>query len=137
MQFDEDFSFLEQYEDEDKEEIESDSVKNNPKEAGLKSQSYTFQTQSVIRTSTALTASMVSQPVPSVVGESFLSRKATTEGAVFWDKEGYQRPKSNLSLNQALKNLSTVGDTTEEDRAMLQIVNDVFRAADFNDKESS
>lgn len=109
-----------------------------PKETKLKSQPYSSHTQPVIRTSTALTASMLSKTVPSVMGESFLNQKTTNEKEVtFWGAEGYQPHQTNLSLDQALHNLSTVGDTSDEDHAMLAIVNDVFRASDFSNEEAT
>ena len=129
FQFDDDFSFL------DHDEVDLDDVADDePAEAKLKSLPYSFNKQPVVKTSRAFMASVlsqnasgVSQTSPSVMGESFLSKKAVDEGAAVWSVEGYQRPQANMSLNQALRNLPNVAvETTEQDKAMLEIVNDVF-----------
>ena len=76
---------------------------------------------------------------PSVLGESFLSKKVSDEELSVWGKEGYQRPQSSTSmtLNQALKNLSTVADNADPDKAVIDMVHDVFCTTNSLNERSS
>jgi len=121
-----DDSWLSDYGDSD----EFDKVIEEKSQASLKVHSYSTQNQPVIKTSTALMASIFMKPSHSSLGESFLSKKQPDEELSVWGQSGYQRGQSasttNIIIdneNQSILNASTTDDS---DKTMADMVKDAF-----------
>ena len=96
-----------------------------------------MQSQPVIKTSTALMASIFMKSSPHNLGESFLSKKQSDEELSVWGQDGYQRaqPTTNKNVDdEALQNKSTVDVS---DRLLADMVKDAFSFTPLPDSSGS
>ncbi|XP_076819091.1 AP-4 complex subunit epsilon-1-like [Clavelina lepadiformis] len=128
-EYDLELSFLDVTPDEEENETEMREETSVSTEAALKCQPYSTSSQAFVKTSSAFMASLMPETPSTKMEESFLSKKPSEEHPKVWGKSGYKAQQATTTLSEALENLSAVSSTADDDKDMLDIMNDMFISA--------